>query len=134
MPGLGGGGLWEPPCYLASEANFCSKIMFPQKLASILTHLAPFSEFFFQKSQKNDENWKSIKKLLRMSENSKFCNFRAMSTCNTSKESIFHIKFNITQKKYDLFEEKLKKIKFSQFFVKIDAYLLSSIPNFSNWH
>ena len=45
-----------------------------------------------------------------MSENSKFCNFRAISACNTSKESIFHIEFNFTQKKYDLLEEKLKKI------------------------
>ena len=43
-----------------------------------------------------------------MSENSKFGNFGAISTCNTSKESIFHIELNFTQKKYHLFEEKLK--------------------------
>ena len=120
--------------YLGDGTNFCSKFMFPQKLASILTYLAPFSESFFQKIAKNGENYKSIKKLLKMSENSKFCNFWAISSCNTSKESIFHIEFNFTQKKYDLFEEKIKKkkIKFFQFFVKIDANLLSSIPNFSN--
>ena len=63
-----------------------------------------------------------------MSKNSKFHNFWAISTCNTSKESIFHIEFNFKQKKYDSFEEKLKKIKIG----KIDANLLSSIPNFSN--
>ena len=46
-----------------------------------------------------------------MSEISKFCNFWAISTCNTSKKSIFHIELNFKQKKYDLFEEKLKKSK-----------------------
>ena len=95
--------------YLGPGTNFCSESMIPQKLAWIVTHLAHFSEFFFQKSQKNGENCKSIKKLLKMSENSKFCNFWAISACNTSKESTFHIEFNLTQKKYDLFEEKLKK-------------------------
>ena len=37
-----------PPCHLGSGANFGSKIMFPKKLTSIPTHLAPF-HIFFQK-------------------------------------------------------------------------------------
>ena len=67
-----------------------------------------------------------------MSENSKFCNFWAISTCNTSKESIFLIEFNFTQKKYDLFEKNLKKSNFSDFFVKTDADHLSLFAYFSN--
>ena len=63
---------------------------------------------------------------------SKFCNFWAISTCNTSKESIFHIEFNFTQKKYDLFEKIWKKSNFSDFFFKTDADHLSSFANFSN--
>ena len=118
--------------YLGAGTNICSKIIFPQKLASILTHFAPFSEFFFQKLQKNGENCKSFKKLLKMSENSKFCNFWAISTCNTSKERIFLIKFNYTEKKYDLFEIFLKKSNFSDFFFKFDADHLSLSVSFSN--
>ena len=91
-----GGAPGAPPIYLGSGANFCSKIMFPQKLASIPTHLAPFQNIFSKNHKKIGENWKSIKKLLKMSENSKICNFWAISTCNTSKESIFHIEFNFT--------------------------------------
>ena len=64
-----------PPIYLGSGANFCSKIMFPQKLASIPTHLAPFQNIFSKNHKKIGKNWKSIKKLLKMSENSKICNF-----------------------------------------------------------
>ena len=63
---------------------------------------------------------------------SKFCNFWAISTCNTSKESIFHIEFNFIQKKYDLFEKIWKKSNFSDFFFKTDADHLSSFANFSN--
>ena len=48
------------------------------------------------------------------------------------RESIFLIEFNFTQKKYDLFEKKLKKSNFSDFFVKIDADHLSSLADFSN--
>ena len=91
-----GGAPGAPPIYLGSGANFCSKIMFPQKLASIPTHLAPFQNIFSKNHKKIGKNWKSIKKLLKMSENSKICNFWAISTCNTSKESIFHIEFNFT--------------------------------------
>ena len=47
------------------------------------------------------------------------------------KNSIFHIDFNFKQKRYDLFEEKMKKIKIFQFFVKIDADHLSSNVHFS---
>ena len=66
-----------------------------------------------------------------MSGNSKFCNFTAISTFYTSKESIFHIEFNFILKKNDLFEEKMKKSNFHFHFVKIDADLLSLIANFS---
>ena len=67
-----------------------------------------------------------------MSEISKFFNFWAISTCNTSKESIFHIEFNFKQKNYDLFEEKVKKSNFFNIFFKIDADHLSSNVIFSN--
>ena len=70
-----GGAPGAPPIYLGSGANFCSKIMFPQKLASIPTHLAPFQNIFSKNHKKIGKNWKSIKKLLKMSENSKICNF-----------------------------------------------------------
>ena len=63
------------PIYLGSGANFCYKIMFPQMLASIPTHLAPFQNLFFENHKKIGNNWKSIKKLLKMSGNSKICNF-----------------------------------------------------------
>ena len=53
-----------------------------------------------------------------MSKNSKFCNFWAISTCNTSEESIFRIEFNFTQEKYDLFEKKWKKSQFNFFLSK----------------
>ena len=92
-PGEGSGG---PPIYLGSRANFCSKIMFPQKLASIPTHLAAFQNSFSKNHKTMGENWKSIKTFLKMSENSKICYFWEISTCNTSKESIFHIEFNFT--------------------------------------
>ena len=90
-----------------------------------------FSDFFSKIHKKIGENWKPTKKLLKMSENSKFCNFWAISTCNTSKESIFLIEFNFTEKKYDLFENFLKKSNFSDFFFKTDADHLSSFANFS---
>ena len=66
-----------------------------------------------------------------MSENSKFCNFTAISTFYTSKESIFPIEFNFILKKNDLFEERMKKSNFHFHFVKINADLLSLIANFS---
>ena len=99
-----------------------------------------FSEFFFQNSQKNWRKLKTYQKLLKMSENSKFCNFWAISTCNTSKESIFLIEFNFTEKKYDLFENFLKKSNFSDFFSKLMlttclCLLISQIcaKKFQNW-
>ena len=94
--------------------------------------MAPFQNFFSKITKKIGENSKSIKKLLKMSEISKFFNFWAISTCNTSKESIFHIEFNFKQKNYDLFEEKVKKSNFFDFFFKIDADHLSSNVIFSN--
>ena len=130
--GGGWGAPGAPPIYLGSRAKFSQKIMFPWKVGSIPTHLVPFWKFFSKITKKMGENWKSIKKWLNMSEISKFCNFWAISTCNTSKESIFHIEFNFKQKKYDLFQEKLKKSNFFIFFFKIDADLLSSNARFSN--
>ena len=127
------GGGWPPPPYLSwLWSNF-----WPKNQVSLLAGINSnsfgwFSEFFFQIHRKIGENWKPTKKLLKMSENSKFCNFWAISTCNTSKESIFLIEFNFTQKKYDLFEKKLKKSNFSDFFVKTDSDHLSSIAFFSN--
>ena len=84
--------------------------------------MTPFQNFFPKNYQKNGKNWKYIKKLLKMSENSKFGDFWAISTCNTSKESIFHIEFNFTQEKYDLFEKKLKK---SHFYFFLSKFLLT---------
>ena len=84
-------------------------------LTSILAHLVFFQSFF-------GENWKLIKNLPEMREISKFCDFWAISTCNTSKESIFHIEFNFTQEKYDLFEKKLKK---SHFYFFLSKFLLT---------
>ena len=130
-----GGVAATPPIYLGSGATFGPKIKFPYKQASIPTHLADFQNFFFQNSQKNWRKLKTYQKLLKMSENSKFCNFWAISTCNTSKESIFLIEFNFTQKKYDLFEKKLKKIKFFRFFCQdqfwplvFDCIFLKFVP------
>ena len=79
---------------------------------------------------KISENWKSTERSLKMSEISKFCNFWAISTCYTSKESIFHIEFNFKQKKYGLFEKLLKISHFcwlgvfdQKFFKFVQRYL-----------
>ena len=87
---------------------------------------------FFQKLPQNWWKLKTHQKSVKMSKISKFCDFWAISTCNTSKESIFHIEFNFKQKKYDLFQEKFKKSNFFTFFFKIDADLLFSNARFSN--
>ena len=113
-----GGAPGAPPIYLGSRAKFSQKIMFPWKVGSIPTHLVPFWKIFSKITKKMGENWKSIKKWLNMSEISKFCNFWAISTCNTSKESIFHIEFNFKQKKYDLFEKNWKNQIFKLFLSK----------------
>ena len=128
----GGGGGRHPPYLSWLWSKFWPKNHVSLKAGINYNSFGPFPEFFFQKSQKNGKNWKPTKKLLKMSENSKFCNFWAISTCNTSKESIFLIEFNFTQKKYDLFEKKLKKSNFSDFFVKTDSDHLSLIAFFSN--
>ena len=47
------------------------------------------------------------------------------------KRKHFSHRIQIQTRKHDFFEEKLKKIKFFQFFVKIDADHLSSIAYFS---
>ena len=42
--------------YLGSGAKFSSKIMFPYKMTSIPTYLAPFQNISFQKITKNGKN------------------------------------------------------------------------------
>ena len=128
----GGGAPGAPPIYLGSGAKFCPKIMFSWKVASIPTHLTLFQNFFSITPPKISENWKSSEKLLKMGEIFKICNFWAISTCNTSKNRIFHIEFIFKQKKYDLFEKSEKKSNFFDFFFKIDADHLSSNVIFSN--
>ena len=129
----GGGGDGRHPPYLSwLWSKFWPKNHVSLKAGINSNSFGPFSEFFFQNSQKNWRKLKTYQKLLKMSENSKFCNFWAISTCNTSKESIFLIEFNFTEKKYDLFENFLKKSNFSDFFVKTDADHLSSFAYFSN--
>ena len=77
----------------------------------------PFLEYFSTILQKISENWKFTEKLLKMSEIFKICNYWAISTSNTSKESIFHIEFNFKQKKYNfLLKKKCEKINFSHYF------------------
>ena len=102
--------------------------------------MAPFWKYFSKITKKIGENWKFIKKWLNMSKISKICNFWAISTCNTSKESIFHIEFNFKQKKYDLFQEKLKKSNFFFFFSKSMLTSCLQMPvsqicakKFKNW-
>ena len=46
-----------------------------------------------------------LKMYSKISNNCTFCNFEAISTSYTSKESIFHLKFYLKQKKYGLFEK-----------------------------
>ena len=83
-----------------------------------------FFRIFLPKTpKKKGENWKSFKKLLKMTDTSNFFNFWAISTCNTSKESIFHIEFNFTQKKYNLCKKDLKKSNFSDFFWQNQCWL-----------
>ena len=57
-----------------------------------------------------------------MSEIFRICNFRAISTCNTSKKHIFHIEFNLKQTKYDLFE-KTEKNQISFIFLVLTSCL-----------
>ena len=111
--GVGGGSGSPPPAILALGQNFAQKSCFPKGWHQFQL-IWPLFGIFFQKSPKKiGEYWKSVKKWLNMSEISKFCNFWAIST---SKESIFHLEFILKQKKYDLLQEKLKKIKFFHFF------------------
>ena len=90
----------------------------PRKMSENSNSFDLFLEIFSMYHQKNGENWKYPQKSESMSKHSKFCNNWAITTCYTSKESIFHIKFNFKQKKYDLFQEKLKKSNFFIFFSK----------------
>ena len=129
LPGWGGA-LGAPPAILALEQIFAQKSCFPKGWHQFQLNWPHLGNFFLKIAKKIGENWKSIKKWLNMSEISKFCNFWAISTCNTSTESIFHIEFNFKHKKYDLFQEILKKSNFFIFFFKIDVDLLSSNVRF----
>ena len=56
---------------------------------------------FFSKITKKLVKIENLSKIANNIEDSRFCNFWVISTCNTSKESIFVIKFNFIQKKYN---------------------------------
>ena len=124
----GGGG--HPPYLSWLWSKFWPQNHVSLKAGINYNSFGPFPEFFFQKSQKNWQKSKTYQKLLKMSENSKFFNFWAISTCNTSKESIFLIEFNFSQKKYDLFEKSVKKSKFSDFFCQNWCWPLVFIDRF----
>ena len=67
-----------------------------------------------------------------MGKNSKFCNFWAISTCYTSKESIFHIEFKFQQKSMISFKKNWKNsILFLFFFWKS---MLSCWLKLQNFH
>ena len=55
--------------YLGNGTNFCSKIMFPQKLTSIPTHLAYFWNFFFKNHKKNQRKLKIHQKMANYEQN-----------------------------------------------------------------
>ena len=86
-----GGGGRHPPYLSWLWSKYWPKNHVSLRAGINSNSFCPFSEFFFQNLQKNWRKLKTYQKLLKMSENSKFCNFWAISTCNTSKESIFHI-------------------------------------------
>ena len=98
-------GLLEPPYLSWLWSKFWPKSHVSLIAGINFNSFGPFSEFIFKKSQKHWQKLKNYQKLLKMSENSKFCNFWDISTCNTSKETIFLIEFNFTQKKYDLIQK-----------------------------
>ena len=75
-----------------------------------------------------------------MGENSKFCNFWAISTCYTSKESIFHIEFNFLLKDMICLKKNWKKsnFHFSLWKSMLTCCLQLQIPHicakrFENW-
>ena len=93
----------------------------------------PFLEIVFKNHKKKSAEIKrAIKKWLNICEIFKFCNFWGISTCNTTKESIFHMKFNFKEKKYDLIEEKFKKSDYFLFFCQNQCWPPPSIAHFSN--
>ena len=87
-------------------------------MASILTHLTLFQNFFSITPPNITENWKSSEKSLKMGEIFKICNFWAISTCNTSKKRIFPIEFIFKQKSLIYLEK--SDFFFSIFFFKIN--------------
>ena len=97
-PCLDGGGLWEPPLLSWLWSKFLLKNHVSLKDGINSNSFGHFLEFFFKIAKKIGENWKSIKKWLNMSEISKFCNFWAISTCNTEFAMLwkrFEIKFYV---------------------------------------
>jgi hypothetical protein len=63
-------GGWLPPPYLSwLWSQFWPKNHVPLKAGINSNSFGPFSEFFFQKSQKNWQKSKTYQKLLKMSEN-----------------------------------------------------------------
>ena len=73
--------------------------------------------------QKNGENWKYTQQSENMCKNSKFCNFRAISTYKR-KHFSHRIQFQ-TENAWFVWR-KIEKIKFFRFFVKINADHFSS--------
>ena len=126
------GGGCHPPYLSWLWSNFWPKNQVSLQAGINSNSFGWFSEFFFQNSQKNWRKLKTYKKLLKMSKNSKFCNFWAISTCNTSKESIFHIEFNFKQKKsmiYLIKNWKIEKFKFFWFFSQNSYWLVFQISD-----
>ena len=118
LSGVGGGYCSHPHLsWLWSKFWLKNQIFLKADINSNL--FGPFSEYCSKITQKSWQKLKTYQKLLKISKISKISNFWAISTCNTSRESIFHIEFNFKLKKYD-------------FFVKIDADHLSSTVRFSN--
>ena len=93
-------GWWPPPppSIFALEPNLAPKSCFPTRWHQfqLIWHL--FRILFSPKITKKWQKLKTYQKLLEMNQNSNFCNFWGISTCNTSKENIFHIEFKFKQK------------------------------------
>ena len=103
-------GWWPPPplSILALEPNLAPKSCFPTRWHQfqLIWHLF---RIFFPKITKKWWKLKTYRKLLKMNWNSNFCNFWDISTCNTSKESIFYIEFKFKQKNRICLKKNRKK-------------------------
>ena len=85
----------------------------------------------FSKKRKKFKNYQISKIWAKNVKNFNFCNFWAISTIYTSKESIFHVELKFCHEKYFLFQKKIKKIGFFHFFIKNYADQLDSTTFFS---